>query len=130
MATKDKYASAICTRATLTNGIMQTNSPVSCPGCGRSLAKAYITALVTSADGTDLSNLDATELNDVDTYISSIRGMGANTASGIWQVLCEKDEPDETLFCSSRPHKRLRFADNKPAKKPQAKRAGAKATKN
>ena len=65
MATNNKYASAIYTHTTLTNDITHINSLIG-QGRGRPLSDAYITALVTGAVGTHLSDSEAPELNDID----------------------------------------------------------------
>ena len=60
-------------------------------------------------DATDLSDLDAAELNDIDSYLSSTTQMGACTDADIWKILCADNDSDDTYFCSARPNKQIRF---------------------
>ena len=69
---------------TLTNRHTQhraQNSPVG-PGREKSVV-AFFNALVTGTDATDLSDSDAAELNDIDSYLSKTTQMGACTDSDI-----------------------------------------------
>ena len=70
---------------------------------------AFFDALVTGSDATDLSDLDAAELNDIDSYLSSTTQMGACTDADIWKILCADNESDPTYSCGSRPNKQVRF---------------------
>ena len=89
-----QWAPAIYTHTTLTNDIKHTKCPIGL-GRERSLSGANLTALLTGTDGTDLPDVEDTER------------MCASNTSEIWRILCEKDEPDDTFFCSSRPRRRL-----------------------
>ena len=103
-----QWVPAIYTHTTLTNDIKHTNYPID-PGRERSaLSDANLTALLTDTDGTDLPDSETAELNDIDSYLSSITQMDASNVSDIWRIPYEQDEPDDTYLCSSRPNRRLR----------------------
>ena len=72
------------------------------------LSVAYSDALVTGTDATDLSDSDAAELNDIDSYLSTATQMGACTESDTRRIIYADDEPDDTYVCGSRRNKQVR----------------------
>ena len=92
---------------TLTNPRTQhrkQNYPVG-PGREGSLVKCF-NALVTGDDATDLSDLDAAELNDIDSYLLSTTQMGACTDADIWKIWSADNDCDPTYSCGSRLNRR------------------------
>ena len=61
------------------------------------------------ADATDLSDSETAELNDIDSYFSTVTQMGACKSSDIWRIIDADDDPNDTYFCGSRPNNQVRF---------------------
>ena len=61
----------------------------------------------TGTDATDLSDSESAELNDIDSYLSTVTQMGACKESEIWRMIYADDEPDDTYSCGSRPNKQV-----------------------
>ena len=86
------------THTTLTNQRTRNrtqNYPVG-PGREKSVV-AYFHALVTGIDATNLSDADAAELNDIDSYLSSMTQKGACTDTELRKMLSAENDSDPTL---------------------------------
>ena len=58
--------------------------------------------MFTGPDATDLSDSEAAELNDLDSYLSTVTQMGARKESDLWKMIDADAEPDDTYCCGSR----------------------------
>ena len=65
--------------------------------------------MFTGTDATDLSDSEAAELKDIESYLATVTQMGACKESDIWKRIYADDAPENAYFCGSRPKKQVRF---------------------
>ena len=100
----------IYTHTTLTNDTRHTQkSPIGSRREKIAVARTYLNALFTGTDATDLSDVEAAELNEIDSYPSYVKRMGACKESDIWRILYANSWPDDTYLFVSRHDKQVRF---------------------
>ena len=78
----------IYSHTTLTHNTRRTHNYPIGSGCEKSdLSAAYLNALFTGTDATDLSDSEAAELNDIYSYRSTAMQMGACKKKDIWRMI-------------------------------------------